>query len=145
LNLEVSLGFGLDYLFSLNASLLGTFLTKPEDEEILKDFYRRVRPWGFWGPILKKVQVEDPSFRRNMDFWRDMFNITLGMVWQVTLVALPIYIVTWNLRYAGYAVVLVAITSIILKYTWYDHLKELEHIDQFSREASSAKEVSAAH
>ena len=109
------------------------------------DFYRRVRPWGFWGPILKKVQSEDPSFRRNADFWRDMFNIILGMVWQVTLVALPIYIVTWNLRYAGYAVVLVAITSIILKYSWYDHLKDLEHIDQFSSEAASAKEVSAAH
>jgi solute:Na+ symporter, SSS family len=145
LNLEVSLGFGLVFLLSLIASLLGTFLTKPEEEEILKSFYRRVRPWGFWGPILQKVQAEDPSFRRNTDFWRDMFNIVVGMVWQVTLVALPIYIVTWNLPYAGYAVVLVAITSIILKYTWYDHLKDLEHINQYSGQVEAAKEVSTAH
>jgi hypothetical protein len=66
------------------------------------------------------------------------------MVWQVTLVALPIYIVTWNLPYAGYAVVVVAITSIILKYTWYDHLKDLEHINQYSGQVEAAKEVSTA-
>jgi hypothetical protein len=53
--------------------------------------------------------------------------------------------VTWNLPYAGYAVVLVAITSIILKYTWYDHLKDLEHINQYSGQVEAAKEVSTAH
>jgi hypothetical protein len=30
-----------------------------------------------------------------------------------------------------------------LKFTWYDHLKELEHIDQYSAEGT-AKELSAA-
>jgi Na+/proline symporter len=144
-NLEVSLGFGLVFLFSLIASLLGTLLTKPEEEEILKDFYRRVRPWGFWGPILRKVQAEDPSFRRNTDFWRDVFNIAIGMIWQVTLVALPIYIVTWHLSYAAYALVIIAVTSIILKYTWYDHLKELEHINEASVAGIEKGLTSAAH
>ena len=78
---------------SLIGCLLGTLLTKPEDDEVLKDFYRRVRPWGFWGPILAKVRAEDPTFERNKDFFRDMFNIVVGIVWQVCLVALPIYIV----------------------------------------------------
>jgi hypothetical protein len=54
------------------------------------DFYRRVRPWGFWGPVLKKVLAEDPGFKRNKDFFRDMFNIAVGIVWQVSLVALPL-------------------------------------------------------
>jgi hypothetical protein len=145
LNLEVSVGFGLVFVFSLVASILGTLLTKAEDEEILKDFYRRVRPWGFWGPILKKVQAEDPSFRRNTDFWRDCFNIAVGMIWQVTLVALPIYIVTWHLSYAAYALAIVAVTSIILKYTWYDHLKDLEHINEASVAGIEKGLTSAAH
>jgi len=34
---------------------------------------------------------EDPSFQRNRDFWRDMFNVVVGISWQVALVALPIY------------------------------------------------------
>jgi hypothetical protein len=92
-----------------------------------------VRPWGFWGSILKKVQAEDPPFRRNTDFWRDMFNVALGMVWQISLVALPIYIVTWNLRCAAYAAVVIAGTSLTLKFTWYDHLKDLEHINDLSQ------------
>jgi hypothetical protein len=142
LNLEVSVGFGLVFLFSFIASLLGTLLTKAEDEEILKDFYRRVRPWGFWGPILKKVQAEDPSFRRNTDFYRDMFNIAVGMVWQVALVALPIYIVTWRLKHAALTAAIVAVTSLVLKFTWYDHLKELEHINEYT--GAPAKELSSA-
>jgi hypothetical protein len=146
LNLEVSVGFGVVFLISLIGCLAGTWLTAPEDDEVLKDFYRRVRPWGFWGPILKKVQQEDPSFQRNKDFFRDMFNVVVGIVWQIALVALPIYIVTWRLRTAAIASGVVALTSIILKFTWYNHLKELEHINQYSDPADAGpKTTPAAH
>jgi SSS family solute:Na+ symporter len=126
LNLDVSLGFGVIFLISLVGCLLGTLLTKAEDDAILKDFYRRVRPWGFWGPILKKVQAEDPAFERNRDFWRDMFNVAVGMCWQVTLVALPIYVVIQKWSSAIAALIIVAVTSVILKLTWYNHLRKQE-------------------
>jgi hypothetical protein len=113
-------------------------LTAPEDDEVLKDFYRRVRPWGFWGPVLKKVLQEDPSFQRNKDFPRDMFNIVVGIVWQIALVALPIYIVTWRLQAAAITAAVVAITSISLKFFWYDHLKDLEHINQYTGPSATA-------
>jgi solute:Na+ symporter, SSS family len=131
LNLEVSVGFTVVFLLSLLGCFLGTLLTAPEDEEVLKDFYRRVRPWGFWGPILAKVRQEDPSFRPNKDFPRDVFNILVGMIWQIALVALPIYVVTWRLRHASLTASLIVITSLVLKFTWYDHLKELEPIDTY--------------
>jgi SSS family solute:Na+ symporter len=36
--------------------LAATFLTKPTDEEHLKNFYRRVHPGGaFWKPIAEKL------------------------------------------------------------------------------------------
>jgi hypothetical protein len=65
------------------------------------------------------------------------------MIWQVALVALPMYIVTWNLSRAAWTLAIVAVTSVVLKLTWYDHLKHLEHIDQYSAEGA-AKELSAA-
>jgi SSS family solute:Na+ symporter len=126
LNLDVSLGFVLVLVISLVGCFVGTLLTAPEDEEVLKEFYRRVRPWGFWGPVLAKVRQEDPSFERNKDFWRDMFNVAVGICWQVTLVALPIYIVIQEFSRAALAVAVVAVTSVILKFTWYDHLKKME-------------------
>ena len=60
---------------SVVGCVAGTLLTKPDEDEVLKSFYRRVRPWGFWGPVLEKVRKADPAFQPNRDFWRDMFNI----------------------------------------------------------------------
>jgi Na+/proline symporter len=126
INMEVVIIFPLVVGISLIGCLLGTFLTKPESDEVLIDFYRRVRPWGFWGPILKKVLAEDPSFKRNKDFLRDMFNIAVGIVWQISLVALPLYVVIREWDRAAMALGSILITSMILKFTWYDHLVERE-------------------
>ena len=54
-------------VLSLAGCLLGTFLTEPEDDAILKHFYKTTRPWGFWGPIRDQVIAEDPSFQPNRD------------------------------------------------------------------------------
>ena len=126
LNLSVSLGFISVFAVSLIGCVAGTLLTQAEDDAVLKDFYRRVRPWGCWGPVLKKVQQEDPTFRPNPDFWRDMFNVAVGMVWQVALVVLPIYIVIQEFSQAGIAFAVVAVTSVMLKFTWYDHLRKMD-------------------
>jgi len=144
LNLEVSVGFGVVFALSLIGCFLGTLLTAPEDEEVLKDFYRRVRPWGLWGPILKKLQQEDPSFGPNRDFARDVFNIVVGMVWQIALVALPIYIVTWRLRQAALTLLIIVSTSLVLKFTWYDHLKELEPINGYRGPLNAVREPHTA-
>jgi Na+/proline symporter len=105
--------------------ILGTLLTKAEDDEVLKAFYRRVRPWGFWGPILRKVQAEDPAFQPNPDFVRDMFNVVVGIAWQTSLVALPIYVVIRRYDNAMIALAVVVVTSVYLKFFWYDHLTEM--------------------
>jgi SSS family solute:Na+ symporter len=116
-------------LIGLAGCLLGTLLTAPEDDEILKSFYRRVRPWGFWGPILAKVRQEDKAFLPNGDFARDMFNIAIGIVWQTSLVAIPIYIVIRKLDDALIAAAVAAATTIVLKFSWYDRLdlREAQH------------------
>ena len=56
------------FLISLAASFLGSLLSDPEPDEVLVRFYRQVRPWGFWGPVLAKVRAEDPSFHENREW-----------------------------------------------------------------------------
>jgi Na+/proline symporter len=126
INMEVVVIFPMVVGISLIGCLLGTLLTKAEDDAVLMDFYRRVRPWGFWGPVLRKVLAEDPSFKRNKDFFRDMFNIAVGIVWQVSLVALPLYIVIREWDRVAMAAGSILLTSLILKFTWFDHLTERE-------------------
>ena len=109
---------------SVIGCLLGTWLGQPEDEAILKQFYKTVNPWGAWGPIRAKVLQEDPSFQPNPHFKRDTANVFIGIIWQLCLTALPIYLVLQHwLKAAGIAVLL-AITSLILKFTWYDQLEK---------------------
>ncbi|MEZ5020752.1 MAG: hypothetical protein R2756_11675 [Bacteroidales bacterium] len=57
--------FPVIFLISLAGSILGSLLTKKEDDETLKKFYRQVRPWGFWKPVERMVVAEDPAFRAN--------------------------------------------------------------------------------
>jgi hypothetical protein len=57
---------------------------------------------------------------------RDMFNVAVGIVWQVALVVLPMYIVIWELQRAAITLAIVLVTSAILKFTWYDHLERRE-------------------
>jgi Na+/proline symporter len=107
---------------SLAGSLLGTFLTKPEEESVLIDFYRRVRPWGFWGPIHRKIVAEDPGFQRNKDFYRDMFNIAVGTVWQTCFIVLAMFLVLRSFRNAAITLGVLVVTCVILKKNWYDRL-----------------------
>ncbi|MBZ0255106.1 sodium:solute symporter, partial [bacterium] len=104
--------------------VLGSLLTPAEDDEILKSFYKRVRPWGFWEPIYEKVKQDDPSFQKNTDFWRDVFNILVGMIWQISMVVMPIYIVIREWQSFGISFVVFVITTTILKFNWYDKLED---------------------
>lgn len=49
---------------SIASWLVVTYLTKPEPEETLLNFYRRIRPWGWWNPVAKKANpvVDPPPF-----------------------------------------------------------------------------------
>jgi solute:Na+ symporter, SSS family len=114
--------FPVILVISLVAALLGTFLTPPDKEEVLKEFYRRVRPWGFWRPIREKVMQEDPGFQRNKDFFRDMFNIIIGTIWQTCFIVLAMFLVTRHFQNALITLVVLVMTCVILKKTWYDKL-----------------------
>ena len=114
--------FPVILVISVIGCFAGSLFSKPEDDEVLKNFYKKTRPWGFWGPILKKVQAEDPSFKPNPDFFRDMFNIVVGIVWQTSLVAMPVYFVIRENDRAEIALGIVVVTSLILFFTWFRHL-----------------------
>ena len=104
--------------------MIGSLATKPERESVLVDFYVRTRPWGFWEPIRQQAQRLHPEFEPNRDFGFDVFNVFVGIVWQTSFVALPIYVVIQHWREAAICLALIAITSFILKHTWYDRLQD---------------------
>lgn len=109
---------------SLVGCIAGSLLTDPDEDEVLEKFYKQVRPWGFWQPVHDKVVAKDPEFLGNRDFWRDMGNVAVGMIWQTSMVTAGIYMVIEDWPKMGISFVVLAITSIILKYNWWDKLDQ---------------------
>lgn len=116
--------FPVILFFSIIGCIAGTYSAPPTEEETLKNFYKKTRPWGFWKPINAIVEAEDPSFRRNKNFGRDMFNIFVGIIWQTCLVAAPIYLVCREFTYAGIGLAIIIVMSVILYQNWYKKLED---------------------
>lgn len=121
---------------SLLGCVLGSYLSEPEPEEVLMRFYVRVRPWGLWKPIRKKVQARFPEFNPNTGFKRDMLNVIIGIIWQTTLLAAPMYLVIHEYTNFIITIIITAITSIILKFTWWNKLESIcsEETEKYYRE-----------
>jgi SSS family solute:Na+ symporter len=115
--------FPLLFAISLFASFIGTYTAPPIDSEVLKNFYRTVRPWGFWKPVQEQVMREDPSFEPNRRFKLDMFNVILGIIAQLCLTILPMYIVLWLKLPLLITVIILFIIILTLKKTWWDKLE----------------------
>jgi Na+/proline symporter len=109
---------------SVLGCIVGSYLTKPEPDEVLMKFYIQVRPWGFWKPVYEKVKKLQPRFEPNRNFKRDAFNVAVGILWQSSLVALPIFIVIQKYPMALGTLGVVIVTSIILKLNWWNKLDE---------------------
>jgi SSS family solute:Na+ symporter len=92
--------------------------------KVLKYFYKSVRPWGFWKPVLWEVQKENPDFLPNAKFGRDMLNVVIGIVWQMALVVWPIFLMIKNWDALAISLLVGALTTLMLKYLWYDPLKK---------------------
>lgn len=116
--------FPIILLISTIGSIAGSLLTEPDDEKVLKKFYSNVRPWGFWRPIYEKVKAEQPDFKKNGDFKRDMMNCVVGIAWQMSMVVMPIYLVIREFGSMTIALGVFLFTSILLKVNWYDKLEK---------------------
>jgi Na+/proline symporter len=112
------------FLISVIGCLVGTYTAPPTDAEVLKQFYSTVRPWGFWKPIHQLVIADDPTFVGNKGFKLDMFNVVLGIVAQLCLTILPMYLILSMHLPLFITLGILAIIIIILKKTWWNKLED---------------------
>src|SRR5690606_3263236 len=116
--------FPILLVVSLIGSIIGTYSAPPTNETILKEFYKNVRPWGFWKPIYDKLKAEDPDFKSNQHFGRDMFNVAIGTVAQTTLVILPMYLIFKQSTPLYITLAVLVVCIVLLKKFWWNKLNE---------------------
>jgi Na+/proline symporter len=112
------------FLISLIGCFVGTYTAPATDTSILKKFYSTVRPWGFWKPIHELVIKENPEFIPNKRFTLDMFNVIVGIIGQLCLTILPMYLVLWMKLPLLITVILLVIIVFIIKKTWWNKLED---------------------
>lgn len=116
--------FPVLFLLSLAGSVIGSYAAPPTDMAVLKSFYLRVRPWGFWAPVREAVLKDDPSFQPNRNFKINMFNVVLGTIGQSCLTILPMYLVLMQKVPLLITVLIIIVIAFILKRTWWNRLSD---------------------
>ncbi|HWW40692.1 sodium:solute symporter family protein [Pedobacter sp.] len=112
------------FILSMAGCILGTYAAEPTEITVLKSFYTTVRPWGFWKPVNDLVKAEDPSFQPNRNFKLNMFNVVLGIIAQLCLTILPMYLIMMQKLPLLITVVILAVIITILKKTWWNKLND---------------------
>lgn len=112
------------FILCLSTCILISLLTEADDMRVLKNFYRKTRPWGFWGPVLDEVRKEFPGTQANLNFTRDMSNVFVGIIWHSGLIAAPIFLVIQQWESMTIALGIVILTSIYLKMNWWNKMED---------------------
>jgi solute:Na+ symporter, SSS family len=108
-------------------AVVGTFFGKPADERILLNFYRRIRPFGFWGPIRRQVDGETVRSIAKENR-HDLLLLIPALVWQIMLFwSITVFVVKQWTMFAWSAAITVGL-SVLLYYGWYRRLGEKQKV-----------------
>lgn len=139
--LPLYIGFPVIAILSTIVTIVVSMLTEPTDLETLKNFYKKVQPAGAWQPAKSAVLAENPNFKKQSPFSRDLFNTVIAMIGITALYVSMLYLILHRLDVGFALIATTLITIVILYFTWYKHLpppatEPSEDLDDLAREAS---------
>jgi solute:Na+ symporter, SSS family len=123
---HIVMSFPYNMVLSLTAAIVVSYITKKQDQVSLANFYEKTNPWGWWKPVQHWVIKQNSLFIPNQNFLIDLVNVVLGIVWQMTLIVMPIYFVIREYSSAMWLLLLCVGSMVALKFTWYDRVKKME-------------------
>lgn len=113
---------------SLVGMLIGTYSAKPTDESVLLEFYKRTRPFGFWGPIRKKMG-EEVLNKINKENRRDILSTFFAVPWQVVLFLTGMAVILKSWTQFGVLAIILVLLSVGLYFNWFRHLSTEVEVD----------------
>lgn len=114
--------FAFVAVFAFAATIIGCLMTKPTPMPTLVYFYKKTRPFGFWGPVRKYVTKEQLDYI-NGENRRDIAALPFAFLYQVTLFMLPMLLVIHQTK-MFFCILPVFIISVIALYLlWYKNLR----------------------
>ncbi len=120
--------FTIATLSSLVGMIIGTYAFPPTDESVLIEFYKRTRPFGFWGPIRKKIDGEKIT-EINKENRRDIISTFFAVPWQVVLFLTGMALIFKRWDQFGVLLIILILLSTGLYFNWFRHLSKEVKID----------------
>jgi len=112
----------------LFGSIAGTLLTKPMDQEILKNFYIKTKPFGFWGKMKDSLDAET-RLKVSREHFYDIISLPFVLVWHYMLLLLPVLLVIGNFKEFAGGIVLFVIAIVGMWKFWYKKLPKANFYD----------------
>ncbi|MFH1742301.1 MAG: hypothetical protein ABIH23_25125 [bacterium] len=109
---------------SLVSCLIASYAFPPAPAEALKNYYRKIRPFGFWGHVRKMLAADGEDPRRPE---RDRLDIPVAVVATGFFIVLYLFmmdIVVHNWYRAGWLALGIAISGVFLYFAWWRRLQE---------------------
>jgi len=120
-DVPVHVSFFIFLAISAVTCIAASLLTPPTELETLKDFYRRIHPPGFWGPVKAAVLAADPNTPSDR-FARDFFCLLVSIVGLHALYMSSCYLCTKQWAAFAWAWAVVAAAAVVCYFVWYKNL-----------------------
>jgi len=104
-------------------SVIVTLATPPTDRRVLQMFFHTVRPFGFWGPVRREVEAEEPTPKREKLRF-GFLAVFFGIPWMIALYLLPMYAIIRMWRNAGICAGVLIAFGVALHSVWYKRLPQ---------------------
>lgn len=114
---------------SLAGSIIGTLVTKPMDQDILRSFYMKTKPFGFWGRFKDML---DPETRRKVsrEHFYDIISLPFVLAWHYLILLVPVLLVIGNFKEFIVAGLLLIIALAGMYLFWYKQLPKANFYDE---------------
>jgi len=115
--------FLIPSISSFIGCLIGTFFTEPTDLQVIDNFYKVTRPFGFWGIVRKNLPANIQQKIQNENR-RDIVSTLIAIPWQLTLFMLGITFMMKRWDIFGTLLTVFIMLSIALYFTWFKYLSK---------------------
>jgi len=112
--------FPLLLAISLVSSVLATLCTEPTEMSVLREFYHRVHPAGWWKPV--RTTIADYRPLAGDSFALDAVAALITAIAMQALYLMSTYAVTHQWISFGMSFLVLAICSLLLYFVWYRRL-----------------------
>lgn len=126
--IEEYFAFTIAAMASLIGMIIGTYASKPTNEAVLLEFYKRTRPFGFWGPIRRRInaQLLEGVDQENR---RDILSTFFAVPWQVVLFLTGMAIILKRWDQFSWLLAALILLSVALYFGWFRHLSKEVRMD----------------